>query len=383
MMFTKISNERGDRMLKNYIGLLMLNEQEDNIKGLTKSRPIASIPIGGRYRIIDFVLSNMVNSGIRSVGMYTNTNSRSLVDHVGSGKPWDLDRKINGLFLFNVTSERSQFSEIDALSNNMEYIYRSKQDYVIISSAHMLCNMDYNEAAKFHEESGSDITILYKKTDNGKSDYIDCSTLYINEEKKVLSIGRNIGVEDNLNISMEKFIMKKSTIITIINNCIQTGYYNSIMAAIYSHISKLNINAYEFKGYLRCVNSLKNYYNTNMDMLNTKVTKELFVSNGLIYTKSKDEAPTKYFKGSKVSNSLISNGCILKGSVQNSVISRRVTVHAGAEIKNCIIFQNCEIKKGCKLTNIIIDKNTIISENTILKGDEEFPVVIEKKARLE
>ena len=368
-------------MLKNYIGILMLNEQEDNIKSLTKSRPIASIPIGGRYRIIDFVLSNMVNSGIHNIGIFTNTKSRSLVDHLGSGEPWDLDRKINGLFLFNLTSERAQLRDIDIISGNMEYIYRTKQDYVIISSSYMLCNMDYNEAAKYYEESGSDITLIYKKTNNGRRHYVNCNTIYINEENKVLSVGKNIGADDTLNISMEMFIMKKSTLITIINKCIQTGYHNSIKAAIYNQVSELNVNAYEFKGYLQCVNSIKNYYKISMDMLNSKITKELFYNKGLIYTKSKDEAPTKYFKGAKVNNSLISNGCILKGKIEKSVISRRVIVHAGAEIKNCIIFQNCEINKGCKLTNVIIDKNTIIPENTILEGDEEFPVVIEKKFR--
>ena len=369
-------------MLKNYIGILMLNEQEDNIKSLTKSRPIASIPIGGRYRIIDFVLSNMVNSGIHNVGIFTNTKSRSLVDHLGSGKPWDLDRKINGLFLFNLTSERLQLGDIDVLRENMEYIYRTKQEYVIMSSSYMLCNIDYNEAAKYHEKSGSDITVLYKKTNNGKKQYVNCSTVYINEENKVLSIGKNIGTEDKLNISMEMFIMKKSTLITIVNKCIQTGYHNSIKAAIYNYVSILNVNAYEFKGYLQCVNSIQNYYKTSMDMLNAKITKELFYNKGLIYTKSKDEAPTKYFDGAKVNNSLISNGCILKGKIDKSVISRRVIVEEGAEVKNCIIFQNCEIKKGCKLTNVIIDKNTIISENTVLEGDEEFPVVIEKKFRI-
>jgi len=368
-------------MLKNYIGILMLNEQEDNIKSLTKSRPIASIPIGGRYRIIDFVLSNMVNSGIHNIGIFTNTKSRSLVDHLGSGKPWDLDRKINGLFLFNLTSERAQLRDIDILSGNMEYIYRTKQEYVIISSSNMLCNMDYNEAAKYHEESGSDITIIYKKTNNGRRHYVNSNTLYINEENKVLSVGKNIGADDKLNISMEMFIMKKSSLITIVNKCIQTGYHNSIKAAIYNQVSKLNVNAYEFKGYLQCINSIKNYYKTSMDMLNSKITKELFYNKGLIYTKSKDEAPTKYFSGAKVNNALISNGCILKGKIEKSIISRRVIVHAGAVIKNCIIFQNCEIKKGCKLTNVIIDKNTIIPENTVLEGDEEFPVVIEKKFR--
>jgi len=359
----------------------MLNEQEDNIKSLTKSRPIASIPIGGRYRIIDFVLSNMVNSGIHNIGIFTNTKSRSLVDHVGSGKPWDLDRKINGLFLFNLTSERSQLRDIDVLSGNMEYIYRTKQEYVIISSSYMICNMNYNEAAKYHEESGSDITLIYKKTNNGKKHYVNCNTLYIDEDNKVLSIGKNIGAEEKLNISMEMFIMKKSTLIDIVNSCIQTGSYNSIKTAIYNEVSKFNVNAYEFKGYLQCVNSLQNYYKTSMDMLNAKITKELFFNNGLIFTKSKDEAPTKYFNGSEVTNSLISNGCILKGKIDKSIISRRVTVEADAVLKNCIIFQNCEIKKGCKLTNVIIDKNTVINENTVLEGDEEFPVVIEKKFR--
>jgi len=359
----------------------MLNEQEDNIKSLTKTRPIASIPIGGRYRIIDFVLSNMVNSGIHNIGVFTNSKSRSLVDHIDSGKYWDLDRRINGLFLFNFTSDKSQLADIDVLSDNMEFIYRAKQDYVIMSSSYMVCNMDYNEAAKYHEQSGSDVTLLYKKINNGKDNFVNCNTLYVNEENKVLSIGKNIGTEDKLNISMEMFIMKKSTLITIVNKCVQTGYHNSIKAAIYNSVSELSVNAYEFKGYLQCVNSIKNYYKTNMDMLNTKITKELFFNKRLIYTKSKDEAPTKYFNGSKVSNALISNGCILKGKIENSIISRRVVVHAGVEIKNCIIFQGCEIKEGCKLINAIIDKNTIIHENTLLMGDEEFPIVIEKKAR--
>lgn len=361
----------------------MINEKEDNIKDLTKTRPIATIPIGGRYRIIDFVLSNMINSGIYNIGVFANTKSRSLVDHLGSGKPWDLDRKTNGLFLFNFTSEKYHLRDIDVINDNMEYINRTKQDYVIISSSYMVCNINYSEAAKYHETSGAEITLLYKKINDGKENFVNRSTVYINEENKVLSIGKNIGVEDKLNISMEMFIMKKSTLINIINKCVQTGYHNSIKEAVYKSVSELNINAYEFKGYIQCIDSTKSYFRTSMDMLHSKITKELFFNNGLIYTKSKDEAPTKYFSGSKVNNSLISNGCILKGSVANSIISRRVMVHEGAEVNNCIIFENCEIKKGCKLSNVIIDKNTIIKENTILKGDANVPVVVGKSNRSE
>jgi len=369
-------------MLENYIGVLMLNEKEDNIKSLTKARPLAAIPIGGRYRIIDFVLSNMVNSGIQNIGIFTNTKSRSLVDHLDSGKYLDLDRKINGLFLFDFISEGSRLKEIDALINNMEYIHRTKQEYIILSSSYMVCNMDYSEAANYHEKSGSDITLLYKKISSGKTEYINCNTLYINEEDKVLSIGKNIGAEDKLNISMEMFILKKDTLVTIIKESFNAGFHNSIKAAIHNSTKEYNVNAYEFKGYLQCVNSVENYYSASMDMLDTKITKELFFKNGVIYTKDNDESATKYFNGSKVSNALISNGCTLKGIIENSIISRRVTIHEDAEIKNCVIFQNCEIKKGCKLTNVIVDSNTIINENTILTGAKEFPVVIEEKIRL-
>ncbi|WP_246578348.1 glucose-1-phosphate adenylyltransferase subunit GlgD [Clostridium frigoris] len=361
------------------MGILMLNEREDNIKSLTKARPIAAIPVGGRYRIIDFVLSNMVNSGIHNIGIFTNTKSRSLVEHLGSGKPWDLDRKINGLYVFDLTSERSELRDIDVLNDNMEYIYKSKQEYVIISSSNMLCNMDYKEAATYHEESGSDITIIYKKTNSGKKDYLSCSTLYINEENKILSVGKNIGASDKINISMEMFIMKKSTLVDIVKKGMEIGYHNSIKSIIYEHVLKFNVNAFEFKGYIKCIDSLRNYYNASMDMLNAEVNKELFFNNGLIYTKSKYEAPTKYFNGAKVNNALISNGCILKGKIENSIISRRVTVHEEAEINNCIIFENCEIKKGCKLTNVIVDRNIIMHENTVLEGSDDFPVVIEKK----
>ncbi|WLC77939.1 hypothetical protein [Clostridium estertheticum] len=132
----------------------------------------------------------------------------------------------------------------------------------------MVCNIEYNEAAKYYEESGSDITLLYKKTNNGKKHFVNCSALYLNEDNKILSIGRNIGADEKLNISMEMFIMEKSTLIDIVNKCIQTGSYNSIKAPIYNEVSKFNLNAYEFKGYLQCVNSLQNYYKTSMDMLN-------------------------------------------------------------------------------------------------------------------
>lgn len=372
------NTRRIDTMLKNYMGILMLNENEDRIKRLTRNRPLASIPFGGRYRIIDFVLSNMVNSGVNNIGIFTDGKTRSLMDHLGSGKPWDLDRKLNGLFIFNFR-QKNYMSEIETLKNNIEYFYKSKEEYAILSSSNMICNIDYKAAAAFHEASDADITVIYKKIQDGRVNFIDCSLLNLDKDSNVLSVGKNIGIDDDCNICMEMFIMKKKTLINLIVECIKTGYYTSIKDAIYRKLNFLQINAYEFKGHLECINCVNSYYNANMDLLNLNVSRDLFFKNGFIYTKSQDEPPTRYVEGSKVMNSLIANGCIIEGNIQNSIIFRRVKIAKGAEVKNCIIMQNCEIKAGARLTNVIIDKNCVIEEGKELKGDLDFPLVIEKK----
>ncbi len=367
-------------MLTNYMGILNLNENETNIISLTKNRPLASIPIAARYRIIDFALSNMVNSGLKNIGVFTQSKSRSLVDHLGSGKPWDLDRRLNGLFVFNFGIASTSLNDAEMIWNNMEYIYRSKEENVIICPSYMIGNIDYIKAVKYHEERNQDITVIYKNIKTGTKEFLNCDVLNIDENNNVLSVGKNTGAYDSLNISMEMFIMKKDLLISLINKCVQTGSYCTIKDAIYKSIKDLSLTAYEFKGYLQCINSISAYYKANMDLLNLKTTKELFFTNGPIYTKIKDEPPTKYSHESRVKNSIIADGCIIEGIVENSIISRAVSVHSGAEIKNCIILQNCEIKENCKLFNVIMDKNVIVQKGTELTGDEEFPLVIEKRA---
>lgn len=366
-------------MLSDYMAIVSLTENEDQIKSITKNRPLASIPIGGRYRIIDFTLSNLVNSGVRNIGILTQSKSRSLIDHLGSGKPWDLDRKLNGLFIFNFGMGTSYLNDIEMLKNNLEYLYRSKQDKVILTCSFMIANLNYVDAAAFHEKSGKDITIIYKKIKDGKFNFKDRNVLSLDNNNNVLGVGKNIGTRDELNVSMDMFIMSKKVLIEILSKCIETGYWGSIREWIYKNVEELDVNAFEFDGYLQCINSINSYYKTNMDMLHLDINNELFFKNGLIYTKVKDEAPTKYVNGSTVLNTLISNGCIIKGSIKNSVISRRVVVEENVEIENCIIMQNCVVKNGSKLKNVIIDKNIIIEENTELKGDLEFPLVIEKR----
>ncbi|KGN02318.1 glucose-1-phosphate adenylyltransferase [Clostridium novyi A str. 4570] len=366
-------------MFKDYMGIISLNEDDKDLTNLTSSRPLAAVPIGGRYRLIDFTLSNMVNSNITNVGIYTQSNSRSLLHHLQAGKPWDLDRKINGLFLFNFNFTHSKTNDIYLLKDNIDYLYRSKQKNILFSSSNMICNIDYAKAIKFHEEQKADITIIYKKVNNANTSFMNCNVLNLDSDNDVISVGNNIGVNPNANISMDMFIMSKETFINLINESISTGYYTSLKDCVYSKNLTLNIKGYEYTGYLECINSMDSYYKTNMDMLNYELNKELFFGSRPIYTKVTDAPPTKYENGSHVSNSLIANGCIIEGSVKNSIISRRVVIHKGASVDGCIILANCEIKENAKLTGVIIDKNVVIENGKEFKGDASVPVFIEKK----
>lgn len=368
----------GVNVLKDYMGILNLNEKEDNIRNLTRNRTVASIPVAGRYRVIDFVLSNMVNAGIQNIGVFTKSKSRSLMDHIGGGKPWDLDRKNGGLFVFNFGYGNPALEDVEMFRNNIDYLQLSKENNVILAPSYMICNIDYEDAVRYHEQSGNDITVIYKNANNCAISFLDCDVLNIDKNKRVTSVGKNVGVHDRNNICMEMFIMRKQMLVELIYKCITTGICRKIKHAIYRTLDEYKVGAYEFKGYLKCINSIQSYYNFNLDCLDINVSKELFFNNGLIYTKVKDEAPTKYIDTCKISNSLVANGCIIEGEVENSIISRRVKIKKGAKVKNCIIMQNCVIGPESEISNVIIDKNITIGEHKKLRGDNEIPLVIEK-----
>jgi glucose-1-phosphate adenylyltransferase len=364
------------------MGILNLCENENDIRSLTTNRSIASIPIGSRYRVIDFMLSNMVNSGIINVGIFSQSNSRSLVDHIGTGKPWDLNRKIDGIFLFNHGLDALVNYDSKLLKNNMEYIYKSRSENVILSSSYMICNLDLTAIVEEHEASGCDITVVYKKINEANTDFLNCFTLQVDENNRVTGVGKNIGFISSANICMELFLMKKEILIDLIYKNVQTSNKGNLYNVIFDSVGDLSLNAYEFKGYVACTNSIHSYYKANMDMLDISVSTELFRSKRPVFTKIKDEPPTLYVKGCQVYNSLIADGCIIEGTVRNSLVSRYVDISKDAVLDNCIILQNCKIKSGTTLSNVIVDKNAEIDENTELKGTARFPLVIEKRSFL-
>ncbi|EOD00598.1 glucose-1-phosphate adenylyltransferase subunit GlgD [Caldisalinibacter kiritimatiensis] len=372
--------------MKDLMGIINLSESEEDIKELTYNRPIASIPIAGRYRVIDFVLSNMVNAGIENVSIFTQGKSRSLMDHIKTGKDWDLDRKLDGLFILNPQMNTSNMSitngDIDNFENHMVYLERSRQNYVILTRSYMICNIDYSDVYRYHKESGADITIVYKKVIKDSNRFINCDTLNLDKDGKVISLGKNIGNDKANNISLEMYVMKKELLLDIIKNSITKGDHRYLKQSIFSNIDKFYVNSYKYNGYLACINSIRNYYKANMELLYENIYKKLFYDNGLIYTRIKDEPPTIYSEESNVYNSLVANGCVIEGTVKNSIIFRGVKIKKNTVVENSIIMQKSEIDEGVKLKNVILDKNVVITKNNSLQGYKHNPLVIKKNEKI-
>ncbi|MGL4796849.1 MAG: glucose-1-phosphate adenylyltransferase subunit GlgD [Paraclostridium sp.] len=375
-------------MNKECMGIINLNKKGDNLRELSDSRVVASIPIGGRYRIIDFALSNMVNAGMKNIGIFSDHKYRSLTDHLGNGSHWDLSSKNDGLFVFSPENTKNQIyrsmkkGDVYNIFSNIDYIEKSKQEYVLISPSYMVCNIDYKKALSYHKKSKNDITIIYKNIDNAKEDFLGTSILNIDEENKISSMGINIGREEKATVSMDMYFMKKSLLIDMIYSTVSKGEFTNIEDCISSSLEELNVGAYEYNGYLKCINSTKTYFQTNKDLLDIDIANELFYSERKIFTKEKNEQPTLYTSDSDVKNSFVATGCVIEGEVKDSIIFRKVHVKKGAVIKNSIVMQNGTIQENVKLDNVILDKNVFISEGKELKGDINLPLVVEKNVNI-
>lgn len=366
-------------MINNYMAIIFLAEKLDNIRALTKMRPLASVPVGGTYRIIDFALSNLVNAGIRNVGIFAgNEDLNSLTDHIGRGTEWDLDRKKDGIFIFKQMADSAYTTDIKRVKKNMEYFFRSKQNNVVVLSSYMVCNIDINDVIKSHEASGKDITLVYKKVQQANEKFDSCDSIKLGENNEVIGIGQNLFFRKDENISLEAFILSKELLIKMICDGIQEGVYYTVRDLITRNIGRISINGYEFKGYLACINSTKEYFNFNMELLKKEVRADLFNKERSIYTKSKNTPPSLFKESALVNNSLVANGCIVSGTVKNSILARGAKVEEGAIVEDCILLQDSVVKSGAVLKNIIVDKNNVVKSNERLSASKNYPLVIEK-----
>lgn len=363
----------------NVIGLIFTNLHGELISELTDKRTMGSVPFGGRYRLIDFPLSNMVNSGINKVGVITKNNYQSLMDHLGSGKAWDLSRRRDGLFIlppFNDGSEEYR-NRISILNSIKSFLMNSKEEYVLISDCDSICNIDYQDVLSSHITNGADITVVYKRGQlpENESEPMVFSLDSVGRVKDVLI---NPMIEGPCSFYMNKILMKRELLISLVSECVSKNKNNFKRDVIQGQFNNLKIYGYEFDGFLAVIDSMSSYYNANMQLMNSDVRNNLFNPARPIYTKVRDDMPTKYGLGSNVKNALIGNGCVIEGEVENCVLFKGVHIGKGAKVSNCVIMQDTIIGAGSSLSYVIADKDVVIKDNRSLMGFLTYPVYISK-----
>lgn len=372
-----------DVNMGNVLGLVFANMHDTTLGDMTKNRTMGSVMFGGRYRLIDFPLSNMVNSGISEVGVITKSNYQSLLDHLGSAREWDLARKKGGLYILppfgNVESTLYR-GRIEALYGAMSFIKHSRAKYVILSDCDVVTNIDYKPIVAAHIESGADITAV-AHTGVYSSDDIKNSTVFnVDADKNVTSVLINPDISGTCTTSLNVFVMSMDFLIETVNDAMARGNVSFERNILQEKCRELKIKIYEYDNYFSKLNSPESYFKSNMALLEPENARKLFVPKRSIYTKVSDNAPVKYDLDSKVSNSLIADGCIIEGEVENSVLFRGVKVGKGAKVKNCILMQGTVVGDNAELNYLITDKNVSICENHILTSSPQYPMYVGKGA---
>lgn len=369
----------------NVLGLVFANMHDMTVGELTKNRTMGSVLFGGRYRLIDFPLSNMVNSGINSVGVITKDNYQSLLDHLGSAREWDLARKKGGLYIlppFGNANAALYTGRIEALNGAMSFIKHSLCDYVILSDCDVVTNIDYRPIVEAHEESGADITVV-AHTANYTNEEIAASTvLNTDSDGRVKSVLIRPNLSGTCMTSLNMFVMKKSFLIDLINDQIARGQVSFETDVLQAKCGELNIRTYEYTNYFEKIYSIGSYFAANMELLDPEVAKKLYLPKRAIYTKVSDNAPAKYDLNCKVNNSLIADGCIIEGEVENSVIFRGVKIGKNAKVKNCILMQGTTVSDGAECSYLITDKNVTVGKDRTLISSPEYPMYVGKDANL-
>lgn len=372
-----------DVNMGNVLGLVFANMHDTTLGDMTKNRTMGSVMFGGRYRLIDFPLSNMVNSGISEVGVITKSNYQSLLDHLCSSREWDLARKKGGLHILppfgNVESTLYR-GRIEALYGAMSFIKHSRAKYVILSDCDVVTNIDYKPIVAAHIESGADITAV-AHTGVYSSDDIKTSTVFnVDADKNVTSVLINPDISGTCTTSLNVFVMSMDFLIETVNDAMARGNVSFERNILQEKCRELKIKIYEYDNYFSKLNSPESYFKSNMALLEPENARKLFVPKRSIYTKVSDNAPVKYDLDSKVSNSLIADGCIIEGEVENSVLFRGVKVGKGAKVKNCILMQGTVVGDNAELSYLITDKNVSICENHILTSSPQYPMYVGKGA---
>lgn len=367
-------------------GIINHREVESNFGSLCRNRPVYMLPYGGRYRVVDIILSNMVANNIRNVALFTGEKIRSTMDHISDGSPWGLNSRFNGLTLFPPIKQHSSIERLGDIANlysSIDYFKSLKEQIAFLCQGNVMFMADMKPAYDHFIETDTDIMYFYVRKHDQIGEFINTDKLHLDEEGNLTDIGLNLGMDIDFNMSTNAVLIKKDVLIDIINDAVETGDSQSLKAAIIKNKDKYKVKGYEIEDNVKIINDIQSYYKANMELLEKEKFDKTFNSYGKVKTKTKDEPPTLYERDVQVKNSLIANGCEIRGDVENSIIFRGVVIEKGVVVRNSIIMQKSIIRKGSILINTILDKYSSIGENVNLMGTRVNPYIVDKAGIIE
>lgn len=372
------------------IGIIFPNSYDSMVPELVSERLMASIPFGSRYRIGDFLLSSLVNCGIDNISLIVRKNYHSLMDHLGSGREWDLTRKKGGLNIvppFAQKSVKVYNGRVEALASILGFLKAQKEKYVIMSDTNLIVNFDFKSLIEAHIASGADVTLAYTReelpgdlldVEVGSKDFYHTLEL---DGARVKEIRLNSKEPGEQNLMLNIYIMDREFLIRQISEAYVNGYSYFERDILVPKLNELNVQGYLYEGYVARITSIKSYFDENMKMLDVSNLDALFSANS-IYTKIRDDSPTRYINGSKAQNIMAADGCIIEGEVENSILFRGVKIARGAKVRNSVLMQDTVVEAGARLEYIITDKNVTVTVGQEIKGTDTLPVYVEKHKKV-
>jgi len=360
--------------------IIFANSKDELLNQLTEMRSLASLPFGGRYRIIDFSLSNIVNAGISKVGIITKENYRSLMDHLGNGNFWDLDRKNGGLQFwppYNFSGSRKYKGYFEALMRAKNFVNGNSCDYVLVCESGVVANMDISALLNYHTEKKADVTLVYRSADRADK-YSTTMKLSVNGDGKITEMTPADKRTESGDYTLGVALFNKSAFLGLLpdDDKSQEGViYREILP---SKLDSLNVCGFKHNGVAFVMDSGKSYFESSMKLLSREIQDDLFNEARPIYTKTRDDMPTRYGIHSSVTNSFIADGCIIDGTVKNSILFRGVRVNKGAVVENSILMQGVEVRENARLKYVVSDKNAVINATTPKKGTDRKAFLIKK-----
>ena len=365
----------------NALGVIFANTYDNLVPELVAERSMGSIPFGGRYRLIDFTLSSMANAGIDNVSVIVRKNYHSLMDHLGAGREWDLTRKRGGLNIVPPFAERSvklYSGRVDALDSILNWLEAQKERYVILSDSYIAMNFDFNKLIDAHVKSGADVTMVYNRAAIPEGARSDNYTIRMDENGRVTEILSNDYRMGEQNLAMNIYVIERESLIHLIHDASVRGLVYFERDILARNLKLLNVKAFKFGGYVARISDMKSYFDENLKLTDDENLEKLFPKKSPVYTKIRDDNPTRYVPGCKVTDSILADGCVIEGTVENCVLFRGVKVKKGAVVKNCVLMQDTVVEVNAELDCVVTDKNVKITAGKKLSGTESFPVYVQK-----